>query len=146
MFKRSHPSDRLRNVSLFAECSEAELAQIDSSLTRVQVDAGQVLLREGRLGSQLLIVVDGELGVTRTTPTGHTEVAIVGPGGFVGEIALLERRPRTATVTALTAATVYACNPREFATLMAVPSVAAKLRSVAAERVEANRATFGTAA
>jgi CRP/FNR family cyclic AMP-dependent transcriptional regulator len=140
MFKRSKPSDRLRDLQLFGDCTTDELALIDSALTEVRLDPGQVIVREDRYGAQLLIVAEGQVSVTRRSPTGQREVALLGKGDVFGEIALLERTPRTATVTAVIPTIVYAANPREFAVLMASPSVAADIRRTAALRMEANRA------
>ncbi len=140
MFKRSKPSDRLRDLQLFDDCTTDELALIDSALTEVRLDPGQVIVREDRYGAQLLIVAEGQVSVTRRSPTGQQEVALLGKGDVFGEIALLERTPRTATVTAVTPTIVYAANPREFAVLMSSPSVAATIRRTAALRMEANRA------
>jgi CRP/FNR family cyclic AMP-dependent transcriptional regulator len=139
MFKRSRASDRLHDVPLFADSTPEELARIDSSLTAVGLEAGQVVVREGHYGAELVIVVDGEVTVTRHSPAGEQEVAVLGAGDFFGEIALLEGTARTATVTALTPAQVYVANPREFAVLMSVPSVAATIRAAAKARQEANR-------
>jgi CRP-like cAMP-binding protein len=139
MFKRSRPSDRLHDLPLFAGCTPEELARIDASLTSVRFPAGTVVVREGHYGAELLIVAEGEVAVTRHSPAGEQELAVLGAGDVVGEIALLEGTPRTASVTALTPALVYVANPREFAVLMSVPSVAAVIRRAATERQEANR-------
>ena len=102
MFKRSHSSDRLHDIPLFDGCTPEELARIDSSLTAVRLDAGQVVVHEGHYGAELLIVAEGEVRVTRHSPAGEQELAVLGRGDFVGEIALLEGTPRTASVTAVT--------------------------------------------
>ena len=121
MFKRSHSSDRLHDIPLFDGCTPEELARIDSSLTAVRLNAGQVVVHEGHYGAELLIVAEGEVRVTRHSPAGEQELAVLGRGDFVGEIALLEGTPRTASVTAVTPALVFVANPREFAVLMSVP-------------------------
>ena len=71
---------------------------------------------------------------------GDRPVAILGAGDVAGEMALLEGTPRNATVTAITPATVYVANPREFAVLMSVPSVASAIRDTVGRRHEAHRA------
>ena len=91
-------------------------------------------MHEGHYGAELLIVADGEVRVTRHSPAGEQELAVLGRGDFVGEIALLEGTPRTASVTAVTPALVFVANPREFAVLMSVPSVAAAVRRAADAR------------
>jgi CRP-like cAMP-binding protein len=139
MFTRSASAHRLHAVPLFAGCTADELDVIDSSLTEVRLQAGQVLTREGHYGRQVVFVVDGQLAVVRSSH-GDQPVAILGAGDVAGEMALLEGTPRTATVTAMTPATVYVANPREFAVLMSVPSVAAVIRETVARRHEANRA------
>ena len=101
MFKRSHSSDRLHDIPLFDGATPEELARIDSSLTAVRLKAGQVVVHEGHYGAELLIVADGEIQVTRHSPAGEQELAVLGRGDFVGEIALLEGTPRTASVTAV---------------------------------------------
>ena len=146
MFKRSAPADRLREIGLFGDCTDAELAAIDANLTLVNVEAGTTVVHEGGFGTEVLVVVEGELAVTRHSPTGERVVARLGKGDVIGEMALLERARRSASVTALTPSVLLAGNTREFATLMSVPSVALKLRALATRRAKANRARAALAA
>ncbi len=139
MFTRSTSSHRLEGFPLFAGCTPDELDVIDSSLTEVRLEAGQVLTREGHYGRQVILVVDGQLAVTRSSQ-GDRPVAVLGAGDVAGEMAVLEGTPRNATVTAITPATVYVANPREFAVLMSVPSVASTIQATVASRHQANRA------
>src|SRR5262245_36841007 len=139
MSKRSRSAERLHDLPLFADCSAKELAEIDASLTAVLLPAGLVIVQEGTYSAELLIVAEGEVSVTRHTPAGDLEVAVLGAGDVVGEVALLEGTPHTTTVTTVTPVLIYTANPREFALLMSVPSVAAAIRAWAASRRAADR-------
>ena len=76
--------------------SEAERARLLGGATSRRYAAGAVLLREGDAGSSLLLVTAGEVDVTR----GGNDLARLGAGGAIGEMALLDPAPRSATVTA----------------------------------------------
>jgi CRP-like cAMP-binding protein len=76
----------------------------------VDYPAGGCVMREGEPGDRFYVVRSGEVRVT----AGGSEVAVVGPGGFVGEIALLRDVPRTATVTATGEAALFALEREEF--------------------------------
>ncbi len=116
--------ERLRHVDLFASCSDHELRVIDSLMTPVSVPAGRVLMREGDIGLECFAVESGEAVVTRD----GTEIARRGPGTIVGEMALLDHGPRTATVTAATPVEAYVLNRGEFASLLVdAPEVAEKI-------------------
>jgi len=65
--------------------------------TPLSVRAGQVVCREGQPGQEAFVVIEGEAEVS----IGGSEVARIGPGGFFGELALLDGGPRVATVAAL---------------------------------------------
>lgn len=128
-------AQHLRRLELFAECSDAELELVQSLLTPVDGESGRVLFREGSAGREFVIIADGRVGVTRD----QLPVAVLGPGAFVGELSLLKRTKRSATVTAMTPVTIYVCNPAEFAGLLSVaPSVARKITDVANSRTAAN--------
>lgn len=129
-------AQRLRALELFADCSDAELDLIRPLLTAVDSEAGRVLLREGSAGREFVIIADGRVGVTRD----ERPLAVLGPGAFVGELSLLTRTKRSATVTAMTPLTIYVCNPAEFSGMLAVaPSVARKIHDAADARAAANR-------
>jgi MFS family permease len=91
----------LRGVSLLALLPEPTLERLARALVRVDAEPGDVVIREGDPGTRFYVIESGSVEVTKD----GRHVAHLGPGDFVGEIALLRDVPRTATVTA-TAATV----------------------------------------
>jgi CRP-like cAMP-binding protein len=103
-------------VPIFQDCSDDELKAIDALGTQVDVPAGRVLLREGEPGQEFLLIVNGRAAVTRD----DEPVAMVGPGSFVGEMALLCNTPRNATVTAASPMRIVVFNRSEFASLRQV--------------------------
>lgn len=126
--------DDLKELDLFSQASRSELAVIAQQLTRLRVKAGRVLVREGGLGNEFMILVDGAAEVTQA----GRHVATLGRGDLVGEMALLQPQGsgrRNATVTALTDAEIYAGSASEFRRIMeAAPSVAAKVHHTIASR------------
>jgi CRP/FNR family transcriptional regulator, cyclic AMP receptor protein len=126
--------DDLRELDLFSEVSRSELAVIRKQLTRLKVKAGRVLVREGAIGNEFMILVNGMAEVTQ----GGRSIATIGRGDLVGEMALLQGHGlgrRNATVTAVTDAEIYAGSPAEFRRIIeAAPSVAEKVRQTAASR------------
>jgi CRP-like cAMP-binding protein len=131
----------LAELELLADCSRAQLSNAASLLTQLTLPAGETLLRENTIGREFLIVVDGMLEITRRSSDGTQLLGVVGAGDVVGEMSLLDRTPRTATVKTITPATVFAGSAREFfALLNAVPSAGERIAAIARERQELNRA------
>jgi CRP-like cAMP-binding protein len=128
-------NDDLRELALFAGTSRSELALIARQLTRLTVPAGRVLVREGALGDEFMIIVEGRAEVTQD----GRSIATIGAGDLVGEMALLHeggRGRRNATVTAGTDMVIYVGSPREFRQIIHVaPSVAEKVKQTAAGRL-----------
>ncbi len=88
--------DLLRRVPLFAGLDRRELEAIVSSLKAVRFRPGQDVVTEGGSGVGFFVIEDGEARVT----VGGAERGRLGPGDYFGEIALIGRTDRTATITA----------------------------------------------
>jgi CRP/FNR family transcriptional regulator, cyclic AMP receptor protein len=89
---------RLKSIPLFEEVGDEELAQIAPFAQEVSVEAGKVLVREGDFSYEFMAIEEGEAEITR----GGEHVADMGPGDFFGEVGLLEKSLRNATVSAKT--------------------------------------------
>ena len=100
----------LRGVPFLAPLPLPTLEHLAAELQPVTFDAGGCVMREGDPGDRFYVVREGELRVIHD----DLEVATVGPGGYVGEIALLRDVPRTATVTAVGKASLFALDRDEF--------------------------------
>jgi len=92
---RNAKADLIRTVPLFAHCSRAEIAEVASIADEVDVRTGKELLREGDRGREFFVLLDGAADVRRK----GRKVNSLKPNDFFGEIALISRSPRTATVT-----------------------------------------------
>lgn len=124
--------EHLARVPMFSACSDDELRAVARRSTDVTFPAGEVLLREGEPGYEAFVIVDGEVQVTR----GGVEIAVLGPGEFFGELALLDRSPRSATVTTLTPTEAVVLTIQEFdALLEEAPSITRKLLQGLARRL-----------
>ena len=116
--------DLLALVPLFSSCTRAELREIAGLGTPVEVRAGSELIKEGASGREFFIVIEGE---AECSVRGAT-AAILGPGDYFGEMALIDGGPRTATIRAASLLKVLVMDSREFSTLMlASPSISLRL-------------------
>jgi len=124
--------DALKGVGLFSACSDRELKFVAAVTDRVEVPAGGVLMEEGSSGHDLWIIAEGTAAVSRK----HRVVRTAGPGEALGELALLDGEPRSATVTAETPMTAYVVNGRSFRSMVKeAPSVALKIMQAMATRL-----------
>ena len=99
---------------MFEHCSKTDLQHIAGIADELDLRAGKVLIREGERGREFFVIVTGEAEVQRK----GRKIATVGPGDFVGEMALLSKAPRNATVTTLTPVDVLVITDRAFVDLM----------------------------
>jgi CRP-like cAMP-binding protein len=84
--------------------------------------AGEVVFEEGTLGRELFIIQEGTVGVYKKNPEGEVELARVEKGGIIGEMSLLDRMPRSATVRSLEKTKCLVINEQTFQTaLKSVP-------------------------
>lgn len=124
----------LKQVPLFAQLSRAELQTVASLADELEVPAGTALTLEGETGREFFVLVDG---VAEVQVDGRVVRTLTG-GDFVGEIALLTRGPRTATVTAVVPSRLLVLTDRAFRLLAdTIPAFAARAWSAAAERMPA---------
>jgi CRP-like cAMP-binding protein len=124
--------EQLAAVPLFAALSKKQLRRISSLMTRLDQPAGKVLTRKGQPGYEFFIVLEGEVEVRQADRVVATRRA----GEYVGEIALLDKRPRTATVVATTPVSVEVLNRREFMSLLAqAPELSEQILATVAQRL-----------
>jgi CRP/FNR family transcriptional regulator, cyclic AMP receptor protein len=137
LFPQDTKVDALRSAPLFEGLSRKELVQLARMSDDLEVPPGQVLCREGEVGQQFFVIIDGKVEVTRK----GKRVAARGAGDFFGEIALLEDTPRMATVTAKTPLRLFVLTRRDFRHLVdESPRVERKvLRALARRVVELSR-------
>ena len=91
----------LRAMPIFDELESLDLDLLAARMQRETFKAGEVVFREGERGDKFYIIESGQVSVTHLAADGQTvELARLGPGEYVGEIALLQNSPRTATITA----------------------------------------------
>jgi len=132
MLRKNAKIELLKRVPLFAGCSKRELGEIASVADELDLPTARDLTTEGSTGREFLVLVEGEADVLRKGRL----VAGLGPGDFVGEIALVTGRPRTATVRTRGSARVLVLTASGFRTLMRdVPSIQAKVLMALAERI-----------
>jgi signal transduction histidine kinase len=100
------PADALRATQLFEHLPDDDLARLVDMCDPISLAAGDRLIEEGTDGDAFFVIVDGELEVTKRSGEGELPLARLGPGGIVGEMAVIEGRPRNASVSAVTDANV----------------------------------------
>jgi CRP/FNR family transcriptional regulator, cyclic AMP receptor protein len=134
------PTDYLLGVPLFAGLSDRDLQLVAQAGDEIEARPGQELVTEGRVGREFFLILDGEATVRR----GGEVLARLGPGQYFGELSLLHRGPRSASVTADTDMTLFVLAQREFAGLVdSVQGLAAKLLTGLAQRLrEADAKTY----
>jgi|SRR5918995_1622845 CRP-like cAMP-binding protein len=103
LFTQDTKVKSLRQAPLFEGLSKKELTELARRSEDMELDQGTVLCREGDIGQEFFVIVDGEVDVKRKGKPLGTR----GAGDFIGEIALLEDIKRTATVTAKTPVRVF---------------------------------------
>ena len=125
-------AERLKTVPLFSGCSARELGSLSQFLKVVEFPAGREIVKEGATGIGLHVLMDGQTKVVVRNRTRQR----LGPGDFFGEISLLDRGPRTATVVAETPVRTLSLSSWNFrAALKEHPSMAIKMLEELARRV-----------
>lgn len=136
----------LREVSIFATLSEAELTTLAKRLVPAPFVAGEVMTRQGSTAHWLYLMRTGEARVFVDLEDGQRrQVATIGAGGFFGEMSLLTGAPRRATVVAATDVDCFRLDKAGFEdVLRARPALAEQLSSLLVQRQEELAQTLAT--
>jgi CRP-like cAMP-binding protein len=126
--------DTLRRLPMFAGISARELRAVSKVVDEIDVPAGYTLTREGDAGHELVFIVDGSAEVSRD----GRRINRVTDGDIVGEIAVLTKGERTATVTTTRPTRAFVVTARDFWTLLErIPSLRFKVLETFAAHVAA---------
>jgi protein phosphatase len=132
MARRDDVLGYLTKVPLFSACSKKDLAVVAKHSEHLTIKAGTEMTTEGRVGYEFYVIIDGKAAVSR----GGKQVNMLGPGDSFGELSLLDRAPRNATVTAETDIDALILGQREFSALLdIIPTLAHKLLIGLARRI-----------
>ncbi len=104
----------IRQVPLFAQLSKKELEEVSKIADEIDLPEGKVLAREGARGQEFVVIVEGEAEVQKNGERINT----LGDGDFLGEIALVTKQPRTATVTTTKPTRALVITERDFLGLL----------------------------
>jgi len=122
--RNADKADVLGKVPLFQNLSKRDLARVSQIADEAHCEPGKVLMREGATGRELILIVEGSVRVMQRGML----IAHRGPGEFLGELALLDGEPRTATVIADEPCRLLVIHRSQFWQLLeSVPSVQRKL-------------------
>ena len=133
LFPHDTKAEALGRAPLFRDLSKHELGELAKATEDLEVEAGKVLTREGDLGREFFVIVEGEVSVTKD----GEEIRRLGPGDFFGEIAIVyEDARRTATVTATTPLRFFVLTRQSFRSLLErQPEIEEKVMRVLEERL-----------
>jgi len=123
--------DQLAAMPLFAGLTPEELDEVSGTVLDRKVKPGRTVIKAGNWGHEVILVLEGEVDVQRDGQT----VATLGPGSYVGEVAVLDDSRRNATVVARTPVVIGAIDTGLFrALLREIPVLAERIAASAAER------------
>lgn len=132
--ERSERIDQWMAVPLFHRCTRRELQEVDQLGAVLTVPAGEALTLEGTSGRECFVLLSGCASVQRA----HAPVGVVDHGTMAGELALLDRVARSATVITEAPTSLMVLSPSEFAQLLSIaPCVEDQVLETAARRRDA---------
>jgi CRP/FNR family cyclic AMP-dependent transcriptional regulator len=132
MSRRDVFIDHLQQVSLFSACSRKDLQLVAKRAEDIHLAGGKAIVSEGETGHEFFAIISGTARVERH----GRKIATLGPGDAFGELALLEKAPRNATVIAESDMELVVLGQREFAGIVdEVPGFARKMLAGMAKRL-----------
>lgn len=125
-------AERLASIELFEGFSPDELQRVGQLVHEVDAEEGALLTEQGKPGQDCFVIVDGEAAVV----IGGETVTTLGPGELVGEMSLIDNRPRSATVQAKTPMKLLSLDVKSFRTLLdELPSANRAVMAKLTERI-----------
>jgi CRP/FNR family transcriptional regulator, cyclic AMP receptor protein len=132
MTPKESADEALARVPLFSHLGKKELGAVRELMTRIDLPLDQVLTRQDAHGSELFVILSGTASVVRD----GQHISDVGPGDFIGEMSILDRGPRTATITATSDMIVLVATRQEFNSLLdRLPIIARQMLPALASRI-----------
>ena len=129
---RDQKTELIRKVPLFSRCSRAELKEIAKLADEIDLRQGKEMTREGAPGREFFVLLDGTADVRKK----GRKINTLGAGDFFGEISLVSRQPRTATVTATSPVRALVVTDDSFRHLLdESPQIKTKVMEAMAERL-----------
>jgi MFS family permease len=114
----------LQRLDIFAGANRAALERLAAASVEEKVETGTVIIREGDEADDFFVLIDGEVDVVAAGEAGvEHALGTLSPPNYFGEIGLLEQRPRTATVKAVTPCTLYRIKGTEFVEALTVATL-----------------------
>jgi CRP-like cAMP-binding protein len=132
MLRKNAKVELIKGVPLFSECSRKHLNEIAGIADEIDLREGKELTKEGGPGREFFVLIEGDADVKK----GNRRVNRLGAGDFFGEISLVTRRPRTATVIATSPVRALVITDRSFRSLLeSQPEIQGKVMSALAARL-----------
>jgi CRP/FNR family transcriptional regulator, cyclic AMP receptor protein len=145
MSRRTKLVEHLAAVPLFAACGRSDLKILARHMVEVEVPSGTTIVKEGEEGDAFYVVLEGKAKVMAKSGRSNKTVATLGPGGWFGELAVLDPGPRNATVEATGSTVVGVLGARVFrAVIRDVPTMTEKLLAGMARRLRESDSKLNT--
>ena len=133
--KAENGAAHLRGLAFFEGFADADLDRIAELAESVEAESGAILMEQGRVGQECYVIETGQAGVF----VAEEHVVTLGPGSMVGEMSLVDHRPRTATVITETPVRLLAFDTKAFRQLLTeMPKAEERVHALLAARLKAN--------
>lgn len=133
--KATNGGERLRSLAFFEGFSDEELARVGELAEEVELDGGERVIDQGRVGQECFVIESGEVGVY----VGDEHIVTLGPGSMVGEMALVDRRPRSASVVSIGPVQLLMFDTKAFRKLLSeMPKAEERVLTMLAARMKDN--------
>jgi CRP-like cAMP-binding protein len=111
---KNRKMELIKHVPLFSKLSTKQLQEVAGVADEIDLPAGRALTKEGERGREFFVILEGTADVHQE----GTRIRTMGEGDFLGEIALVTKLPRTATVTTTSPVRALVITDRDFSALL----------------------------